>query len=64
VETLPSDLDVAFEAFPKFHMSRIVAALRGENDEWPTFEDGLAAQRAVAAVEESQASGRWVALSA
>jgi predicted dehydrogenase len=62
VEPLPDDLDVAFDDFPRFHLSRIVAALRGESDEWPTFEDGLAAQRAVAAVEESQRTGRWVEL--
>ena len=59
-QQLPDDLNVAFEAFPKFHVSRMVAALRGESDEWPTFEDGLKAQRIVAAVEESQRTGRWV----
>ena len=58
----PEDLAVAFEDFPRFHMTRIVRALRGESDAWPTFEDGLAAQRAVAAVEESQETGRWIAL--
>jgi predicted dehydrogenase len=62
LETLPADLDVSFDDFPKFHMSRAVAALRGEIDDWPTFEDGLMAQRAIAAVEESQNSGRWVTL--
>jgi predicted dehydrogenase len=59
---LPDDLNVAFEDFPRFHMTRIVSALRGESAEWPTFEDGLAAQRAVAAVEDSQQVGRWVPL--
>ena len=59
---LPDDLNVTFEDFPQFHMTRIVRALRGESAEWPTFEDGLAAQRAVAAVEESQQIGRWVSL--
>ncbi|HET7768681.1 MAG TPA: Gfo/Idh/MocA family oxidoreductase [Chloroflexota bacterium] len=59
---LPDDLNVAFEDFPRFHMTRVVRALRGESDEWPTFEDGLAAQRAVAAVGESQQTGRWISL--
>lgn len=59
---IPDDLNVAFEDFPRFHMTRIVRALRGEAEGWPTFEDGLAAQRAVAAVEESQTLGRWVPL--
>jgi predicted dehydrogenase len=62
VAALPDDLNVPFEDFPTFHMTRIVKALRGEPTDWPTFDDGLAAQRAVAAVEESQQLGRWVPL--
>jgi predicted dehydrogenase len=62
VESLPADLAVAFDDFPAFHLTRIVRALRGDPGHWPTFEDGLAAQRAVAAVEESARTGRWVAL--
>ena len=57
---LPDDLNVSFDDFPQFHMSRAVAALRGERDDWPTFEDGLKAQRAVNGVDESQRTGRWV----
>jgi predicted dehydrogenase len=59
-QLIPDDLDVAFDDFPQFHVSRVVAALRGESDEWPSFDDGLKAQRIVAAVEESQRTGRWV----
>jgi predicted dehydrogenase len=58
----PADLDVAFDDFPLFHVSRIIAALRGESDEWPSFEDGFKAQRIVAAVEESQRTGHWVSV--
>jgi predicted dehydrogenase len=57
---IPDDLNVAFDDFPEFHISRIVAALRGEPSDWPTFEDGLRAQQIIAAVEESQRTGRWV----
>ena len=60
LEPLPDDLDVSFDDFPRFHMSRAVAALRGERDDWPTFEDGLKAQRVVNAVAESQRAGRWI----
>ncbi|MGI8424983.1 MAG: Gfo/Idh/MocA family protein [Chloroflexota bacterium] len=62
IEPTPGDLNVAFEDFPRVHMTRIVRALSGDAGGWPTFADGLSAQRAVAAVEESQQSGRWVAL--
>lgn len=62
VDPLPDDLDVSFEDFPCFHLSRIVAALRGRLPEWPGFDDGLQAQLAVEAVEESQRTGSWVAL--
>ena len=60
VEPLPEDLNVAFDEFPRFHTARVVAALRGQAGDWPTFEDGLRAQRALEAVEESERSGRWV----
>ena len=60
--TPTDDLNVSFDDFPRFHMSRIVRALRGESDEWPTFADGLEAQRAVAAVDESQRAGTWIEL--
>jgi predicted dehydrogenase len=62
VEPLPPDLDVAFDDFPRFHLGRIVAALRGQAPDWPGFEDGLRAQIAIEAVEESHRSGRWVPL--
>jgi predicted dehydrogenase len=62
VDPLPVDLDVPFDDFPRFHLSRIVAALRGEAPDWPTFDDGLRAQLAVEAVEASQRSGRWIPL--
>ena len=62
IDPLPADLNVAFDDFPRFHLSRIVAALRGDATDWPTFEDGLAAQIAIEAVEESQRTGRWVTL--
>ena len=64
VSPLPQELDVAFDEFPRFHVSRIVASLRGEGPGWPGFEDALAAQRAVEAVEESQRSGRWISVGA
>ncbi|MGH2352576.1 MAG: Gfo/Idh/MocA family protein [Chloroflexota bacterium] len=60
VQPIPDDLNVAFDDFPRFHLSRVVAALRGDSTDWPTFEDGLRAQRAIAAVEESMQTGRWV----
>ncbi len=60
LDPLPEDLNVSFDDFPRFHMSRAVAALRGERDDWPTFEDGLKAQRVVNAVDEAQRTGRWV----
>lgn len=62
VEPLPDDLNVAFEEFPRFHLTRVVRALRGEKTDWPTFQDGLRAQEAVEAVEESERTGRWVRL--
>jgi len=40
----------------------VVQALRGGATDWPTFEDGLRAQRALAAVEASERSGAWVPL--
>ncbi len=61
-QPMPPDVDVPFDDFPRFHLSRIVAALRGETTDWPTFEDGLRAQRAVAAVDESWRSRTWVSL--
>jgi predicted dehydrogenase len=60
---VPADIDVAFDDFPSFHLSRVVAALRGERSDFPTFEDGLKAQLVVDAVEESLRTGRWVTLS-
>jgi predicted dehydrogenase len=63
-QPIPPDLDVAFEEFPRFHLSRVVQALRGGATDWPTFEDGLRAQRALAAVEASERSGAWVPLGA
>ena len=60
-QPMPPDVDVPFDDFPRFHLSRIVAALRGETTDWPTFEDGLRAQRAVAAVDESW-SRTWVSV--
>lgn len=60
LDPLPDDLNVSFDDFPRFHMTRAVAALRGERDDWPTFEDGLKAQRAVNGVSESESSGRWI----
>lgn len=61
-QPIPPDLDVAFDDFPRFHLSRVVRALRGEPGDWPTFEDGLRAQRAVAAVAESLPTGRWITI--
>lgn len=62
VEPLPADLGVSFDDFPRFHVSRIVDSLTGKATGWPTFEDGLAAQEGVSAVEESQRTGRWISL--
>jgi predicted dehydrogenase len=62
---IPSHLEVPFAEFPARHVGRMVRALRGEapapgEDPWPTFADGLAAQRVLDAVERSATSGRWV----
>jgi predicted dehydrogenase len=62
VDPLPADLNVGFEDFPKFHVSHVIRALTGQDQTFPTFEDGFAAQRAVAAVEESGRTGKWVSL--
>ena len=63
VDPIPDDVNVSFDDFPGFHLGRIVRHLKGDtSDPWPTFEDGLIAQRAVAAVEESQNTGRWISL--
>ena len=62
VEPLPDDLNVGFEDFPRVHLTRVVRALTGAEAGFPSFEDGLAAQRVVEAVEESQRSGTWVQL--
>jgi predicted dehydrogenase len=62
VEPLPDDLNVAFDDFPRFHLTRIVAALRGEPNGWPTFADGLRAQQVVEAVEQSWQTERWIRL--
>jgi predicted dehydrogenase len=64
VQPIPDDLDVAFDEFPRFHLTRIVGALRGEPMDWPTFEDGLRAQRVIGAVEASWRSGTWINVSA
>ena len=61
-QPIPPDLDVTFDDFPRFHLSRVVDALRGRATDWPTFEDGLRAQRGLAAIEESGRSGVWVSL--
>jgi predicted dehydrogenase len=62
VEPLPDDLDIAFDEFPRFHMTRVVRALRGDSTDWPAFEAGLRAQEAVEAVKTSEDTGRWVQL--
>jgi predicted dehydrogenase len=61
-QPVPAALDVAFDDFPRFHVGRVVAALRGEPSDFPTFEDGLKAQLVVDAVEQSLRTGRWVTL--
>ncbi len=61
-EPLPDDLNVAFDDFPRFHMSRIVAALRGRASDWPSFEDGLRAQQAIEAIGRSWQAGGWIQL--
>lgn len=62
VVPMPPDLDVPFQDFPRFHASRIVAALRGETPDWPDFHDGARAQEAVDAVLRSVTSGQWEAV--
>jgi predicted dehydrogenase len=62
VVPLPDDLDVAFDDFPRFHVSRVVAALRGHDGDWPSLEDGYRAQLVVDAVERSHRTGTWVTL--
>ena len=62
---VPAHLNSAFTDFPAHHVGRMVRALRGEppaigDDPWPTFADGLAAQRVLDAVERSAQSGQWV----
>ncbi len=41
-------------------MARFVARVRGSNDEYPDFEDGLRCQEALEAAEESSRTGRTV----
>jgi len=56
---IPADLIVSFKDFPRVHFGRIAAALAGR-DTFPTFEDGLRAQRLLDALETAGRTGAWV----
>ncbi len=58
---IPPELIVPFEAFPAFHLDRIVGALRGE-ESFPDFAEGRKVQEIQEAAERSAAEGQWVRL--
>jgi predicted dehydrogenase len=58
---IPPELHVDYVTFPRVHFDRLVGALLGE-EQFPTFEDGLRVQEAIAAAERSAASGLVVRL--
>jgi predicted dehydrogenase len=58
---IPPELQVSFEAFPGFHLDRIVGCLRGE-ESFPGFADGLRVQEIQEAALRSAVEGRWVRL--
>ncbi|MAG36174.1 MAG: hypothetical protein CL878_08015 [Dehalococcoidia bacterium] len=55
-------LHVAYDDYPAFHLARIVRTLKGENTDFPTFVDGLRAQEAAEAIQESSEQRQWVEL--
>lgn len=59
---IPLDLQVSYQDFPSFHVSRLAAALQGDDD-FPDFRYGLRVQRALEAAQVAGREGRWVALS-
>ena len=58
---VPPELAVSFEAFPAFHLDRIVGALRGE-EVFPGFAEGRKVQEIQDAAARSAAEGQWVRL--
>jgi len=58
---IPPELQVSFEAFPAFHLDRIVGALRGE-EAFPDFAEGRRVQEIQEAAQRSAAEGQWVRL--
>jgi predicted dehydrogenase len=63
---IPAEFQLDYATFPRVHWDRIVGALRGDppldGEPFPTFEDGLRVQEAIAAAERSAASGLVVSL--
>ncbi len=63
---VPPELQVSFEAFPAFHLDRIVGALIGEEnvgeESFPGFTEGRKVQEIQEAAERSAAEGQWVRL--
>jgi predicted dehydrogenase len=58
---IPPELQVSFEAFPAFHLDRVVGALRGE-ESFPDFADGRKVQEIQDAALTSAVEGKWVRL--
>ena len=47
---------------PKSMHESFVRAIRGESIEYATFEDGIASQRCLAAIQESVRTGAWIGI--
>lgn len=58
---VPSDLDVSYGDFPRVHFGRIAAALAGA-EPFPTFDDGVRAQRLLDAIARSADAGTAITL--
>jgi predicted dehydrogenase len=58
---IPPELQVSYEAFPAFHLDRIVGALRGEGA-FTDFADGRKVQEIQEAALSSAVEGRWISL--
>ena len=56
---LPTELQISYEAFPAYHIDRLVAGLQGELA-FPDFAYGLRVQRLIDAARTSSRERRWV----
>ena len=55
-----TDFQLTYDAYPAFHVDRIVHALRGDATDFPTFRDGLRAQESAQAMQMSARDHHWV----